>query len=63
MTFQRRQGQPLPANILATFLRENTIKSLIINLETHFKVLDIQQDVFFTIAIILDALWPNRPLL
>jgi hypothetical protein len=56
VTFQRRQGQPLLANILATFLRKYTIKSLIINLESHFKVLDIQQDVFFAIAIILDAL-------
>jgi hypothetical protein len=54
---QRGRGLPFLGSLSATFsTHENTIKSLIIHLESHFKLLDIQQDVFFTISIILDAL-------
>jgi hypothetical protein len=53
----RGQGRPFLGDLSATFPpRENAIQSLIINLEPHFKVLDIQQHVFCTIAIISDAL-------
>jgi hypothetical protein len=51
------QGRPFLGDLSATFPpRENAIQTLIIILESHFKVLDMQQDVFFTIAIISYAL-------